>query len=264
MKVLVSARKALSVLVENPLAVVASACVDAVALVAFGFLSQPVYDKLVEHIIIISTLVSEQLRMARGQSILSALSSPEVAGFARQLAWLLALLLLVAAVIVVVSQGVNWAIARSSLMQKVRIIEELMRVARMAVVWSVIVALVYVIGLLADLRLVVISKVAPAQAGTGLVDVVQGVEIVLLFVALVHLAAGSILAGTAWIFQHKAQFLGAGVLVTSVFALVSLLLQAAAGLSQPLMVPAGLLVFLPAVMWTRVFYVGLVSNGVHS
>lgn len=55
-------------LVRNTTFVLASGLVDVVFFIAYGFLTAPVFDKLAEHVIVIGTLVSEQMRVAAGRA----------------------------------------------------------------------------------------------------------------------------------------------------------------------------------------------------
>ncbi len=253
-----AAKNALFLLKRNPLQLLVSIIIDSFALFLFGFLSAPVYAKLTEHVIIIGTLVSQKMNASRTRSVLSMLSDSDSSGFVKQLFLLLFLLLAIAYVIFVLSQGVNFALAKSITGRKSGVRSEIFSFAVIAGVWAAVVGIFYILNMLATLRASLLSKIAP-NTGTGLVDVLEAMEAALLFIAIVSFASGGVMKGFAWIRNNKTDFLASALLATLVFLAVNILMQAIGRISADLIMLGGFFIFLPAIAWLRVFIVELVK-----
>ncbi|MBI4016280.1 MAG: hypothetical protein HY363_01135 [Candidatus Aenigmarchaeota archaeon] len=244
-------------IINNPLALLASALVDVLALVMFGYLSAPVYAKLTEHIIIIGTLVSQKLQPARGQSVLTALYSVDISGFVKQMFLLLGLLLMIVYVLFAISQGVNFSIAKYMMNRKTAIIEEITTTAKTAAVWSIILAGAYFIRTVAEIRQVIVSKFSE---GIGFMQVLEGIEVLLIITALATFAAGSFRKGVLWISNQKLLFLYCIGITLLLFGAISIALRLLGSINPMLVLLGGLFLFFPALAWLRIFFIQITAE----
>lgn len=146
----------------------ASALVDALFFIAFGFLTGPVFAKLTEHVIIIGTLVSSQMRSAAGRArpaVIDALFQQPVSRYTWQFLGLLALLLVTVFVLYCALHGLNWWLATSVAGKKTHWRDFLLRFARVNALWFALYVAWYCLDTVFDLRRLVVEKLSsqPAQ-----------------------------------------------------------------------------------------------------
>lgn len=265
MNVLSAAKKALILLKNNPLLVLLSICIDVSALFLYGFLSGPVYAKMTEHIILIGTLISQNLQASRGKSIMTILYQPDTSEFAKQLILLLLFLLCITYVIFVISQGLNLALAKKIARQKTHTISQIKTVAKIALFWSIVLAILYPLRLLADIRLLLITKVTPNQTSFGLVDTLNILTVLFVIIALHQFALGTLRNSFSWILQHYAIVTKSSALIILVFFAINTILKLLNSIAGELSILGGLFLVFPALIWLRLYMIELVrSHGIYS
>lgn len=249
--ILTTPKNALLTLSRNPLLLLASIATDVIALFTFGYLSTPVYDKLTEHAIILGTLISQPT--ARGTAILTTLTSATAIPYTTNLLLLLSLLLAITATTFALSQTINYTIAGKMANKKFTPAPFL----RAVLLWTPILAIMYALHLLIDLRHTILNKITPTPntLGTAL-WIIDGILILL---ALATLPTG-LKKGMQWIRTKPADFLATTAVTTLTFLLLNTLLTRAAHTAPELLVLAGLFLFFPVLALIRIIYTIEVSN----
>ncbi len=261
MSITYAVQKAVGVFVQNPLMVLGSICVDLGALVFFGFLSAPVYDKLTEHGIIIGTLISQKVQSARGKSVLSMLFEFDTLGYVSQLVVLLGLLLFILYVVFVVSQSITLLLAKRAGGEKAMLSVEIRSIALKSVFWSLVLAVLYGIYVLVDIRALVLHKLFPQETGTGIVHVLPFVTGLFVLIAAHHLVGGR----KEWFWRQRKMFVMSCALLVAVFFVTNSLLRVLNAVSFELMMFGGIFVVFPLLVVVRLFLREVVkSNGIYS
>ncbi|MBI4142115.1 hypothetical protein HY484_04270, partial [Candidatus Woesearchaeota archaeon] len=101
---------------QNPLKVIECIAIDLFFFFAYGWLSFPVFEKLTEYVIVISSLVSDALKTTgrsyiNNKSLVDILFSPPLNGFVVKFFLLLLLLGFVVYFLYCVFQGFVWKIS---------------------------------------------------------------------------------------------------------------------------------------------------------
>ena len=215
---------------RNPLLFVACLSLDALFLPLYGFVTSPIKGKIIEHVLVISSLVSQSAKetgpraVQSGQSIVALmLSEPVVSHYAYRALILFILLAIGTYVVYVLVQGLSWFVAQRTLYvrahessviiasraagNKSTVIDYIARFARINVWWGILASAFSVISLLASIR----NAVATALASKQQTDVIGGM-IYLLIVCMAFIAMWSYALpqkGSGW-HQFKAGWIDIG------------------------------------------------------
>ncbi len=242
-------------LFQNKGFALASGLVDLVFFLAFGFVTAPVFDKLTEHVIIIGSLVSEQMRVAVGRTrpaVLDALFQQPVSQYTWQFLGLLAVLALVVFVLYALLQGTAWWLASSVVHKPLRWREFLMGFARVHVLWFALYAAWYCVDAILDLRRIVVAK-ALGQAVSGTNVVLLAVLGIVIYFALISSPLLSIRKAFALGIRKAGVLLPAFVVVDAHFLAGNFVVRWLGTLNTTVMFVVGTVLLLIVLAWTRVY-----------
>jgi len=245
-----------------------SVLVDFAFLFAYGFVTAPVRDKIVEHAVIVGEILSRaskemlQTRQASPGLLELLVTNQEARPFLLKLLVLLVLLLGVIYLVYCFFQGTNWKLAVDAVDGKRSYREYLMGFARVNVWWFVAFGLVTVLQTVASLYGVVVERVSQVAPGTfvpTLLNVVFGVFIFVAFIsyALVGRARP---AREAWRVAVSRQGVVLFIALAVLFASVDWLLRWSVSVSSALQLLLGVAVLLPVVYVVRLLVVSTVRE----
>lgn len=249
------------ILGRNKLYVLASSLVDLIFFIAFGFMTGPVYDKLTEHVIIIGSLVSQQLR-APGRArpaIIDVLFQPPVSSFTWKFFLLLLLLAVVVFVIYCLFHGLNWWMATSLTTKKTHWREYMMSFARVNALWFGLFMVWYCIDTIFDLRRLVLEKALdqPAPGAAIVLNIILGI---IVYFAIVSYPLLSIKKAFSQGLRRLLFFVPALVFVLAHFLVGNLIIKLLAQVHQGVMFVGGAILLFILMAWTRV-YVSVIVRG---
>lgn len=252
-------------LARQKLLVIASGFMDLLFLIAFGFMTTPVYGKLTEHVIIIGALVSQQLRAAAGRmrpAIIDTLFQEPVRGYTWQFLGLLVVLAVVVFVLFWIFQGLAWWLATAVAGKNMRWRAFLTRFARVNVVWFGLFVLWYVLDTVFDLRRIAVEK-ATGQAATGAGIVLFGVLVLIWYFAIISYPLLRIKQSFVLGTQKAGVLVPAFALVIVHFLAGNLVVRWLAGLSTALMFVVGAILLVVLLAWARVYMSRMVWSAEH-
>lgn len=249
-------------LAQHGLYVVASGLMDFLFLFSFGFLTRPVFDKLTEHVIIIGTLVSEQMRVPAGRvrpAVIDALFLDPARGYTLQFLGLLVVLAVVVFVLFCVFQGLAWWFATSVAGKKTHWRVFLLQFARINMFWFGLYAVWYVVDAILDLRRLVVEK-ALGQSALASNTVLLVVLVVLVYLAMLSYPLlgirKAVLLGT-----HRAQtMLPAFILIVVQMLAGNFLVQWVAQVSKLALFILGTVLLVVLLAWSRLYLARLVRT----
>jgi hypothetical protein len=166
----------------------ASAALDLVFLTLYGFMTAPFFASLTEHVMVIGTLLSEQMREVAGRArpaIIDALFQPPVSRYTWQFFGLLVILAVAVFLIYCVFQGIAWHIAGKVSGSKAHWRQYLLGFARINLLWGALYFLWQCISTMVELRRIAIEKM------TNLPAPESGIFMSVLLVVLVYFALAS-------------------------------------------------------------------------
>ena len=252
----------------DALSLLFSVLLDASFLFAYGFLTAPVRDKIVEHAIIIGNILSEaskqflQTRQASPGIIELLLTNAAIRPFLVKLVVLLLLLLLVVYVIYCFFQGTNWKLAQDLVGKKMPYHQYMILFARVNIFWFLFFGVHAVLSTLVSLRGVVVERVlqvAPSAAPQVMLNIVFGILLFLAFLSYGLLGVKKPIRSALQLSIQKKSITMLVVLVAA-FAIINYLLVWAAGFTTALQLLLGVVVLLPAVFVTRLYVMSVIVS----
>ncbi len=248
-------------LAHQGLYVIASGLMDFLFLFSFGFLTRPVFDKLTEHVIIIGTLVSEQMRVPAGRvrpAVLDALFLDPARNYTWQFLGLLIVLAVVMFVLFCLFQGMAWWFATSVAGKKTPWRIFLLQFARINLLWFGLYAAWSVVDAIFDVRRLVVEKALGQSAPAS--GILLGIVLVLLisFAVLSYPLLNirkAVLLGT----RHVQTMVPAFILIIVQFLTGNFLLQWIAQVSKLALFILGTVILVVLLAWSRLYVARLVQ-----
>jgi len=244
----------------------ASALLDLVFLISFGFLTAPVLGKLQQHVIIIGSLVSKQLQVPAGRArpaVIDTLFQPPASAYVWQFLGLLFILALIVFLLYSIVQGLNWWLAMSAAGHGKEWKSFLLRFARVNVLWFVLVLLWFCVDTLLDLRRLLVEKATGEAFGSS-----GSIVLSVLFVALAYFA----LASYPLLSVRRAFTVGvrkAGVLIPAALIIAvhffagNFIVRWLQGINTTVMFLVGAVLLFALLAWARVYITRIVSGESH-
>lgn len=246
---------------KNPLLFLYSLLLDMFFLFTYGLLTTPIFSKLTEHTILIASLVSSQLQAQRtNKSLIDLLFSPTIAPFVYQFFLLLLLLIALVYVLYCLFQGASWKFAHQIAGNKWEWNKHLITFAKTNLFWLIILCMYSVIDLVLKIRQTILLT-SNQQYNPSIVGVVFGTILMLtiFYFVLLSYGAGSIKkAWTAGIKGWK-QTLPAFLFIIILFTIIDRILFFASTWRPEVAYVLGIVLFLPALTWTKVYIVYIVE-----
>lgn len=248
---------------RNTTFVLASGLVDIVFFIAYGFLTAPVFDKLTEHVIVIGTLVSEQMRVAAGRArpaVIDTLFQQPVSQYTWQFVGLLIVLVLVVFVLFCVFQGLNWWLATSVIGKKQQWRDFLLRFARVNLLWFGLYVVWYCIDTVFDLRRIVVEKATGQAAGAAPMIALSFALIVIAYFALISYPLLNIRKAFLIGIRHAAVLVPGVLLAGAQFLAGNFALRWLATVNATAHFILGAVLLLVLLAWTRIFMTRLAQR----
>ncbi len=249
-------------LARHALVAFASGLIDLVFFLAFAFFTTPVFGKLTTHVIIIGSLVSEQMRAPAGRlrpAVIDTLFQEPVRQYTVQFLGLLLLLAVIVFVLFCLFQGMNWWLATSIAGKKQNWRAFLLGFARVNLLWFGLYALWYCADTVFDLRRLMLEKSLGQPAPTASI-VLAIILAVLIYFAIISYPLLSIRKA------FRAGTRGARVLIPAVLLILvhflagNLMTQWIARVNTLAMLVIGAVLLFSLLAWSRVYLARMVQR----
>ena len=233
----------------------ASAVLDVLFLVFYGFMTAPVFDKLTEHVIVVGTLVTEQVGTVAGRArpaVIDALFQPPVSRYTWQFFALLVLLAVVIFVLFCVFQGLAWFAASRLAGSKMCWRKYLLAFARINLLWAGIYFLWQCADTILKLRGIAVAKMmgqAIPESGIAMPFLLG----VVAYFAVISYPLLEIRRAFMVGVRKIAILLPPAVIVVLQFVICNYLLNKLAAINPKLSFIAGAIVLLVLLAWTRAY-----------
>lgn len=248
---------------ESPKKLILASICDILFFVVYGFITAPLFTKIVDYIIIIGTMVSESAQgMARGASptIGSAIvNNPQVRAYFNKLILIYIILAVAIYIVYTFFHGVCWKLSSDIAGRKVRMHKFLKEFAAINIFWILIFIIYHFLSLFADLRQAALQTMEIESAN------IFGIVIVVLLFVLLYFAftsytlvdgkgaKGKIKKSFSIGTRKISQLLPAYVVVAVAYIVLQRLLLVIAGIDYNLMIIAGILTIIPGMTLARVY-----------
>ncbi|MEM4253960.1 MAG: hypothetical protein QXR48_01045 [Candidatus Woesearchaeota archaeon] len=243
----------------------ASAVLDVLFLVLYGFMTSQLFDKLTEHVIVIGTLLTEQMRAVADRTrpaIIDALFQPPVSRYTWQFVALLVILAIVVFVLFCVFQGLAWFIAARLTGSRTHWRKYLLVFARINLLWAGLYFFWQVADTVFNLRRVAVEKITgQIIAGSGIV--MQVLLAVLIYFAIVSYALLGIRKAFVVGTRKIIVLLPAVVIVCLQFFICNYFLIRLAEISPKLSFIITAIVLVLLLAWTRAYATIVVRQAAH-
>lgn len=233
----------------------ASAVLDVLFLVLYGFMTSQLFDKLTEHVIVIGTLLTEQMRAVADRTrpaVIDALFQPPVSKYTWQFVALLVILAIVIFVLFCVFQGLAWFVAARLTGLRMHWRKYLLVFARISLLWAGLYFFWQVADTVLNLRRIAVEKIT-GQVISGSGVVMPVLLAILVYFAIVSYALlgikNAFVVGTKKIMV----LLPAVVIVCLQFFICNYLLTRLAEISPKLSFIITVIVLLVLLAWTRAY-----------
>ncbi|MBW3002384.1 hypothetical protein KY338_04440 [Candidatus Woesearchaeota archaeon] len=163
-------KKAIRTAYDNKKLFFLSIFLDILFFFVYGFATAPIYLKLMANVNIIGAHAGEAVKTATrdSQSMFSALSSEVIAPYFNNIIWLLLILAATTYLTYCIFQAVNWKIALQLTGKKIKYLDYLKKFLLLNILWFILFALYYALGLVVDIRKILISTLMQTQASNTL------------------------------------------------------------------------------------------------
>lgn len=151
----------LKLLKQNPLFFIIAAFIDAAFFFFFGFITSPVNNAIIAHVVLISNKISELLAQGVQKGLLYQLFTPEVSPLTYKFLLLILLLFVLIYILYVIFHGTSWWLARNMAGQKETYRKYFFGFAKINLLWMGLYALYKCIDALVGMRHVIVQKFAP-------------------------------------------------------------------------------------------------------
>lgn len=244
---------------QNPLKVVGCIALDFVFFFAYGWLSVPVFDKLTEYIIVISSLVSEGLKgtgrsYINNKSLVDILFSPPFGEFVTNFFVLLMLLGFTVYFIYCVFQGIVWKIASEIADYDVSLRDYLRSFFMTNIAWFALFVLYYFGDLFLKIRTTILTKLNPEYVQSDVLSIFFVVmSLVVVYFMILSYVAGSVKLGLKAGWYGWRDFAPPILLILAVFLVIDIVMIQAGMWRLEAAYVLGLVLFLPALTVTKVY-----------
>ncbi len=150
----------LFLLKKNAFWLVIAALIDAIFFVAWGFLTSPVRDKILEHSVLIANQLST-IMASKGTGILAHMFSPAIRPMTGKLTVLIATLFIVMYIIYNAFHGTSWWIATKIAGKNYKYRRYMLGFAKINLLWLACYAIYKLLDIIISLRHLVIEKITP-------------------------------------------------------------------------------------------------------
>jgi len=238
--------------------VLASVLLDVGFFFSLGFFTTPIKDKLLEQVIVIGSLLSQQAKetgRALGNSgLLQQLFQPEIKPYTINVLLLFLSMVVVTYVVYVIFQGSAWAAARNIASKKTVLRTYLLGFARVNLLWGILYLVYLVLDLIASLRHriieLVVKTTVPDLLGTGLFIA----AVIVGLIALLSYPQLSIRNAFRSVLDVK-RIIPMYALLAVIYLVLDFLLTQLLQWSFEFTILIGAIIVLPVMAWARVYII---------
>lgn len=258
---------------KAPLWLLASVVVEALFFVVYGFLTAPIKDKIIEHVLVIGGIVSQSAQTSgsravqSGQSVIALLlDDPQVRSYALRLCVLFVLLALASYAAYAFFQAVAWFFAHRRAGERMGWQDFIARFALLNVWWGVLFVLFSAGTLLVDIRGAVLramgqtSSVVPIVLLTVYVSVVSFVAIWSYALPLQESGRAGVAKTVRWLVRHPLRAILPAALVIVVFVAIDYGIVWLSSVSAVASLMVGGVLAVLAAAWARLYLVLVGKN----
>ncbi len=244
---------------QNPLKVIECIAIDLFFFFAYGWLSFPVFEKLTEYVIVISSLVSDALKTTgrsyiNNKSLVDILFSPPLNGFVVKFFLLLLLLGFVVYFLYCVFQGFVWKISSEVAGFNISWKEYLRSFFLTNILWFGLFIVYYFGDLLLNIRTTILIKLNPEYVPSGVWGIfVVVMSLIILYFMILSYIAGSVRIGFKAGWNGYRDFAPPLLLILAFFLVIDILMIQAGMWRLEAAYLLGLVLFLPALTITKVY-----------
>jgi len=273
--ILSNAQKAVTIWFRSPILLASILFADLVFFIVYGFVTGPVRDKILEHVIIIGSLMSQSAQVTGAQAVQQGQSAialfaqvPAIRPYLGNLFWLFVLLSLGSFVTYALVQGAAWYIAHRVAGDKLSWQEFISRFALLNIWWGIAFFLYSMLSLMFQMRAAVINVVAftPQANVLGGALMVMGIIVGILATwtyarTMQVRSAKSLVAGVKWTVKQWKRTLPATLAVVIIFVALNYAILGLTQLNPAVGLIAGVIFVFPAFAWTRLFLILEAKHG---
>lgn len=197
---------------NHPGLLVLAAFIDALFFLAYGFLTGPISDKIIEQSVMITNELSKQWAAGLKTGLLKLLILDPAKQYTGKLLIYLGILFVVGYLIYCIFQAITWNLALRSSGHKTRYLTYLRGFMRVNLIWFAAYIFYRLLDIVVDLRFVFVQKFEPSA-----INILGGIADTLFFVLLLFaIASYAKLNGKTLLYARKSDTLG--------FVLISLII----------------------------------------
>lgn len=229
----------------------------------YGFVTAPLFNKIVDYVIIIGSIISENVGIitsGTNPSLTSILmENTEIRALFNNLIWIYILLAIVIYMVYTFFQGIAWKMSRDIAEKKDGMYRFMKEFAILNIFWLVLFSIYHLLSLLSDIRMSAL-KTLQSQTTSAF-----SVFVTILLIAIVYFAfisytliekktkENKIKAGFSMGIKKIRQIFPAFAVIAVVFLLLNFILKAASAVSFNIMIIVGVMTVIPAMTWARVY-----------
>jgi hypothetical protein len=258
---------------KNPKKLVLAGVIDVLFFIMYGFLTAPLFRKLIEYVIIIGTEISQNAAsIARGENpTLGSMiaGSPEMTQYFRNMMLVYLLLAIVIYIIYVFFHGTAWKISSDIAGRKIRFYEYLKEFAVVNIFWIILLVVYHLLSLYSDLSDAA-ARSMQAEPGNVFWIIIAVLYVTTFYFAAISYALigkvkkGKVKKAFAIGTKNAKQVLPAYLLVLLVFFVLRFVLNEIAEFDFWIMLIIGLFTMIPAFTWARVYFTMVVEKNVRA
>ena len=261
MKEIINLKQAFRISYNNKKLFLLSCFFDLLFFFVYGFVTAPIYAKLLAHIHVIGSLSSQAVQEATRYSkgMMSVLLHESVKPYFYNLTFLLLILAITVYLMYCLFQAFNWKIALQLTGKRVKYLDYLKRFMVINILWFVLFILYYLLGFAVDIRNILITTIAQVEPSSILKIILTFYFILFAYFAVISYVKISV--KKSWLVgRGKLKELLPSVLLIAAYLL---LLNVVIGLLVPVNAilggAVGLILLLPAFTIGRI-YISLMIN----
>jgi hypothetical protein len=167
-----------------------AAVTDVFFFLVYGFLTRPVRDKIIEHIVIIGGKLSQLATETIKTSYFKLLWTESVKPYTTQMLFLLLIFLIMVWVLYCVFQGTTWWICRTIAGKKEAYQKYLITFTKLNIVWGLLFVIYLALDTYVDLKNALLKAVTQQPAGQSILLIIY--LIIVIYFALISYSTGKL------------------------------------------------------------------------
>lgn len=258
---------------KNPKKLALSSVIDILFFIVYGFLTAPLFRKLVEYIVIIGTEISQNAAsMVRGENptVGSLIANDsQLTQYFHKLLLVYLILAVVIYLVYVFFHSITWKISSEISGRKIGMYDYLKDFALVNIFWVILFIVYHFVSLYFDLNEAAIRSVQAEPSSFFRIALAVLILFTFYFAAISYALIGKVKKGKIRKsfkigFKNFRNVLPAYLVVLLVFLILRYILNAVGDYNFVLMIIVGVVTLIPAMTWARVYFTMVVEKNVHT